>query len=45
VLAEMTETFDIGDDTGSQVIADYAGRSRFDGTIGRVEVRIDRSAN
>jgi arylsulfatase len=45
VLAEMTETFDIGDDTGSQVIADYAGRSRFEGTIRQIEVRIDRSAN
>jgi arylsulfatase len=39
VLAGITETFDIGADTGAPVV-DYAGgRNRFNGAIKRIEVK------
>jgi hypothetical protein len=44
-LAEPTETFDIGDDTGSQVSSDYAGAARFDGLIRKVTVRMEPAGN
>ncbi len=37
-IAEVTETFDTGDDSGSRVIDDYADAVRFNGTIGKIDI-------
>lgn len=41
--AEATETFDIGNDTGTMVAQEYAANPRFDGTINKIVVHIPRN--
>ncbi len=38
VAAEATETFDVGDDSGTHVVSDYDGAASFNGTIREVTV-------
>jgi len=38
IAAEATETFDIGDDSGTHVVPDYTGGARFNGTIRKITV-------
>ncbi|OCC25582.1 arylsulfatase [Croceicoccus estronivorus] len=39
-MAEATETFDIGDDSGTHVVADYPENPHFNGSLNRIDVTL-----